>query len=343
MNKPGGSVYYRLYVAVSDSLQQYYSGKTHRLSSNSDFAKFVTPYALAPIATSLEQIYSDDEDFANGVLMIVHQIPYEVTLPAKYPVETIVDNKGDCDLFSFIAASIMMAHGLDVVLLYYESETHMNIGVRLSHAPADARDQAFYVTHNGNEYYVAECTGGNWQTGWRVGECPDMLKNASVQVITTENSEQIAPGQVSSSYQMLASSSISLNVSPSGLVLGNTVAFSGQITPALGNETVTIYMRANSLPWQILGTAKTDSYGRYAFVWDSGTIGIYDVRASWSGNEQYGGADSPIQSITILSTMFVVLLVVVIVMACVGLFVYIASRQTQTQIPNPQPPESFSE
>jgi len=60
---------------------------------------------------------------------------------------------------------------------------------------------------------MAETTGGNWQEGWRVGECPDMLKDASARVIALENAEQTSPGQVSSSYSTLISSSISLALS----------------------------------------------------------------------------------------------------------------------------------
>ncbi|MDH5788914.1 MAG: hypothetical protein OEZ40_11550, partial [Candidatus Bathyarchaeota archaeon] len=124
LNQPNGSTYYRLNVTVQQSLYEYYNEKSHVLNSNNDFAKFVTPYAVAPIADSLWRIYTDDEDFVNGVLMIVHQIPYEATTPAKYPVETLVENKGDCDLFSYIVASIIKAGGLDAVLLYYDSQAH---------------------------------------------------------------------------------------------------------------------------------------------------------------------------------------------------------------------------
>ena len=148
LNHPDGSIYYRLNVAIPQSLYEYYQSQSHRLSTNDDFAKFVTPYALKPIADSLWQIYTDDEDFTNGVLMLVHQIPYAETLPVKYPVETLVENNGDCDLFSYVAASILKAGGLDVVLLYYKTETHMNIGVNLSHEPYDARDKAYYVLYN---------------------------------------------------------------------------------------------------------------------------------------------------------------------------------------------------
>jgi hypothetical protein len=194
LDKLDGTVAYKLNVVIPQSLLEYYSRKSHRLTADSDFAKFVTPYALKPIADNLREIYADDENFANGALMIVHQIPYEEIMPAKYPLETMADNKGDCDLFSFIAASIMKAGGLNVVLLHYKEEEHMNVGVHLSEPPKDARENVFSVSLDNVAYYVAECTGGNWTYGWRVGECPSNLKNVTAQVITLENSEEVVAG-----------------------------------------------------------------------------------------------------------------------------------------------------
>jgi len=66
LNQPDGSSRYELTVTVTSSLYEYYSSKDHDLYSL-DFSKFVTPYALKPIADSLWSIYSDEEDFANGV------------------------------------------------------------------------------------------------------------------------------------------------------------------------------------------------------------------------------------------------------------------------------------
>ncbi|UCD40072.1 MAG: hypothetical protein JSV87_00545, partial [Candidatus Bathyarchaeota archaeon] len=82
LGSPNGSSRYRLTVSVTPSLYEYYRSEDHNLDSL-DFAKFVTPYALEPIAASLWEIYTDEEEFANGVLMITHQIPYEESTPQK--------------------------------------------------------------------------------------------------------------------------------------------------------------------------------------------------------------------------------------------------------------------
>jgi hypothetical protein len=339
LDSPNGSMYYRLNVVVSQSLFEYYHEKSHTLGSNHDFAKFVTPYALEPIADSLWELYTNDEDFANGVLMIVHQIPYDATLPVKYPVETIVENKGDCDLFSYIACSIMKAGGLDVVLLYYESEAHMNIGVHLPHEPHDVRGQAYYVTSNDIRYYVAECTGDNWKNGWRIGECPNDLKDVSPEVITLENCEQGASGRVCASYETLEPSEISLTLSSTHVIQGSTIVLSGQLSPSLQNKTVTVYIKTNNLAWTVLDTVTTDSNGRFAYAWNVEVTGMCYICASWSGDNDYAGGDSQIQSVMVLSMFFIFLLVITMVLVCVGAVVFLMSRRSRQEVQEPQPPE----
>lgn len=314
LDHPDGAHRYRLSVSITPSLYEYYHNKDHNLYGL-NFDKFVTPSTLKPIADDLWSIYTDDEDFANGVLMIVHQIPYEESAPQKYPVETIVENKGDCDLFSFIAASIMIAGGLDTVLLYYEEEKHMNVGVSLSHEPDSARWAASYFLHAGNRYYVAECTAGNWETGWRVGELPDELKDASAQVITLDNFDQGSPAQVSSSYSRLAASSITLTLSSTYIIQGNTITIAGVVLPAGSNRTVTIYLGTRDSRWVVLETVMTDSGGQYIYLWNPQSAGTYYIRTSWSGDEDHVGADSNIYMATVVSSGWLLIAIITIVLA----------------------------
>ncbi len=333
------STQYRLNVVVSESLQEYYSAKSHTLFNEIDFAKFVTPYALQPIADSLREIYTDSEDFANGALMIVHQITYQQTAPPKYPVETMVTGQGDCDLFSFIVASVVKGGGLDAVLLYYEQEAHMNVGINLPTAPRDARGEVFYVTSGNTRYYVAECTGGNWENGWRVGECPEDLKHADTQVITLENCEQTAIGQVSAGYRTLTTSVLTLEISTAFALQGSMIVLSGQLSPALQDKNITLYIKANNSPWTVLGTVLTDSSGRFNYAWNIEAGGICYVRASWSGDNDYSVTDSPVRTITSLSMFFAMLMVIVVVLVALGVAALIMTRRGQQEVPEPQPPE----
>ena len=300
LDSPGGSTVYQLTVSVTSSLYEYYGSEDHVPMNPYDLAKFVTPTALKPIADDLWSIYSDDEDFANGALMIVHQIPYNESGPQKYPVETIVENEGDCDLFCFIAASIMKAGGLDVVLLLYETQNHMTVGVNLSHEPYDARSDVYFYSYDGEQYYVAECTGGDWRNGWRIGELPDMLDGAQARVITLEGSEQSSPGQVFSSFMTTTPSSSYLTLSTSFVFIGSTVTISGSVSPALLGKNVTLYVSSNGAPFRVLATVTTDSEGKYRYIWRSSSAGTHSVIASWSGDDVYSGADSTIQRLIVI-------------------------------------------
>lgn len=327
LDHPDGSTRYRLTVSVTDSLYGYYSSKDHNLALD-EIAEFVTPNALEPVADNLWDIYYNEEDFANGVLMILHQIPYQESDP-KYPIETIVQNQGDCDTFSYMAASIMKAGGLDVVLLYYETKSHMNVGVHLSQMPQDTRSTVYYYSYQGKHYYVAECTGGNWQDGWRVGEGPEEFEGVSARIITLENCEPQSPGQVSSSYSSPVSSSISLTLSSTFMIQSGTVTISGSISPPRSYENVTIYVRLYGSSWSALNTLVTDANGRYSSVWEPSSGGVYYLRASWSGDSEYAGADSNISTITLISTQWLLFGIAAIALISIAIVMVLVTRQAR--------------
>ena len=340
LNHLNGNVTYELNVVVPETLKEYYAERSHSLSSSSEFSKFVTPYALQPIADRLWDIYDEEEDFANGVLMMVHQITYVETAPGKFPVETMVDDQGDCDLFSFIAASVIEAGGLEVVLLYYEEQSHMNIGVHLSSAPEDTRDSVFYVTQDGKRYYVAECTGGNWEDGWRVGECPPDLKEVSAEVVTLENAEELAPGQVSASFTAMEPSRLSLEVSPIIAIQNTAIIIGGQLFPQIPNQNITLYAKINSVAWTVIGTVITQSDGSFEYAWIADVSGSHAIRAGWSGNALYTGAMSSAKSATVIPIFLTALISIAVIAAVVGIIAILVAkhgRQQHLEPPEPQP------
>ncbi len=335
-NKPGGDVTYQLHVSIPESLVQYYNGLSHQLSTPSDFSKFVTPYALKPIADRLWQIYNNQEDFANGVLMIVHQITYQATIPGKYPVETMTDGEGDCDLFSYIAASILIAGGFNTVLFYYESQEHMEIGVSLNNVPTEIRGGTYYyVNYNNTHYYIGECTGGNWQEGWRIGECPDDYKSASSQVITLQDTSQVvAPGQVSASYNTMKLSTLSLGTN-FVLIQDNYFTLNGQIGPVLKNQNVTLYVKINDSEWIKIGTTSTQINGEFNYTWKPTSSGFYTFLASWSGNDTYAGATSSTIYAIVIPWYLIAAGLLLLAGGISALIYYILKRRRRHQI-NPE-------
>lgn len=330
LNQPDGSREYQLTVSITETLYEYYSDKDHRLYNNYDLSKFVTPNPLEPVASDLWDIYNNEEDFTNGVLMITHQIPYIESGPQKYPIETIVENEGDCDLFSFLAASILKAGGIDVVLLLYETEEHMAIGVKLQQEPNYARTNVYYVTYENTQYYVAECTG-NFEGGWRVGECPDIIKGAQARIIPLDDIELSAPLKVSSSYSIPEHSSLFLSVSPNFVIAQNEIQITGSLSPTLEGKNVTLYISSFGSPLTRLATVITDSYGHYSYTWDSPPGGLYNIRANWSGDADYAGADSGISQLVIVPFLWLMIGAIVIFFLIVLVIVSLASRGNEIE------------
>jgi hypothetical protein len=294
-----GLVSHELYVSVPSSLYDYYRGKTPSLANDNEYSKLVTPDAVKPIAETIRNLTRDkprsDEEFANAVLMLVHQIPY-ATSDVKYPVETIVENSGKCDTLSLLAASIMKAGGLDVVLLYFKEVHHINVGVYLPYEPHTTwwwLPPTGYE-FDGKKYWIAECTPA---MEWKVGDVPPLLADEQPWIISLENSEKTSPAHVSSKLgSPLNSSSISINLSSEPFDISDnerTLIISGSISSAYPNETVSVYFSQDGISYDACKT-ETDYWGNYSFSWNLTSTGTYYIRTSWSGNSDCAGADSEI-------------------------------------------------
>jgi hypothetical protein len=232
--------------------------------------------------------------------MLVHQITYEVITPSKYPVETLVDGKGDCDLFVYIASSILEAGGIPVVLLYYKDKSHMQLAVDLGSPPQDARIPVCSVKSSDVSYFVAESTGGKWRQGWRVGECPSEYENATFQLIEPTNMEASSIGQVAATLKELDPSTLTLHVSFPLILQNRELIISGQILPQAPTENVTLMGRTNSYGWYYIATVETGTDGSFSYSWLPSQGGFIEVQASWDGNGQLNGASSPLGNVVLV-------------------------------------------
>jgi len=77
----------------------------------------------------------------------------------KYAIETIMDEKGDCEDISFLMASILEALNIDVILLVYSD--HVAVGVWCEGCTGT------YYSYNDRKYFFLETTSyaDNWEIG----------------------------------------------------------------------------------------------------------------------------------------------------------------------------------
>jgi len=104
----------------------------------------------------------------NLVISFAQSIPYvteEGEYP-RYPLETLVEMKADCEDASILTAALLRQMGFGAVLLAFLEEHHMGVGVRV--LPPDGSGHTYY-TWDGDAYYYLEATS----VGWKIGELPD--------------------------------------------------------------------------------------------------------------------------------------------------------------------------
>jgi hypothetical protein len=290
---------HKLYTSIPPSLYDYYHAESHIMRGDGDYSKFVTPSVFQSIAENIQNatrgLSHSDEQFANAVLMLVRQVSY-VKSDVKYPVEAMVENSGDCDVLSLLAASIMKAGGLDVVLFLYNgmSPSHMNVGVYLPYAPVY---RTWWMTsasyeYNNKTYWMAECTS---RGEWKVGDQPELLASTKPQIISLENCEKTSPAHISSSMDSsLTPSSISITLAEensSTIEKESALAISGSISPAYSGKSVVMYVNLAGYPYNTFSTV-TDELGNYSFTWNFNSTGTYCFRTSWSDFSNYAGSDS---------------------------------------------------
>lgn len=89
----------------------------------------------------------------------------------RYPIETLVDNGGDCEDTSILMASLTKGMGYGVVLLSFPR--HLAVGVAGGEGVYGS-----YWEYEGRRYYYLETTG----IGWEIGEVPAEYQTARASV-----------------------------------------------------------------------------------------------------------------------------------------------------------------
>ena len=171
---------------VPKSLYEYYSGKP-RTGNYDEYVLNSYDDELMQDIASFIMVTADAEGWGESyyvpfALSLVQSLPYKedkITTGydeyPRYPVETMVDNGGDCEDTSIFFTSIVREMGYGVSLLLLEEDKHMAAGVQISTSLIDGwsenYDLTYYTDSDGDIYAYCETT----DTGWEFGEMPDGL------------------------------------------------------------------------------------------------------------------------------------------------------------------------
>lgn len=135
------------------------------------FGKF-----CATLASIADERDLDRRELATLVARFVQSLPYtldEVSTDyssyPRYPIETLVDETGDCKDASMLLAALLFGLDYDVALARFSD--HVGVVVDVPEAPGN-------VDVDGREYSYIEATS----LGWDIGQLSEEYENASVEL-----------------------------------------------------------------------------------------------------------------------------------------------------------------
>lgn len=174
-------------LQVPQEVYDYYTGLKRPPTNN--YSVYVTdpvddPFISAIAAKFVEvagqERYSPQQTvefvvaFVQSLKYVTDDISKGFDQYARYPLETLVDQKGDCEDTSILLASIMKEMNYGVVLtLLPGNPGHMAVGVKGENLPG------VYYEYQGHRYYYVETTG----PGWSIGQIPKEYRDRKVQIL----------------------------------------------------------------------------------------------------------------------------------------------------------------
>ena len=164
-------------VPLWEEMYQYYSN-LERYYQPCDFEYYINDEWNSQICKSLaESIVNtamekgmSKRNAVMEVVAFVQTITYEYDLTEdgeaceypKYPIETLMEGRGDCEDSTILLATMLKELGYSVALVHFEG--HIMLGIA-----GDPTEIGTYFMVDGTNYYVMETT----YPGWKWGQLPE--------------------------------------------------------------------------------------------------------------------------------------------------------------------------
>ena len=182
---------YQFSYTFDPARYSYFVSQPHKISEYRDYLNFVTVDDLALIEVanilhnmSLEANFTllNEVDFLISFSQSLKYSEDNITAGVgeypRYPIETLVDQTGDCEDTSALLISLVEILGFNASIILipdaWDGYGHAAVGINVTGASG-----VHYVLNEGEldeiSYYYAETTA----PGWRLGEMPDLDSNSA--------------------------------------------------------------------------------------------------------------------------------------------------------------------
>ena len=183
------NVDYQISYNFDPTTYSFYKSQPHLIEEYEDYISFVTidELAIIEIGLKLREI-SQEKGFdnlteVNFVMSFTQSLKYSednvtsgVGEYPRYPIETLIDQTGDCEDTSALLISLLESLGYEAAMILipeaWDGYGHAAVGVSIEGASG-----VNYILNekqdNEVSYYYAETTA----PGWKLGEIPDLDSN----------------------------------------------------------------------------------------------------------------------------------------------------------------------
>ena len=173
-------------MKIPSDAYQYYKSVDRKKITN--YSYYVTDLSDDEYLSALGQKFKEEAEKANysdydmvkNIILFVQNLNYvddKVDTGydeyPKFPLETLVDEGGDCEDSAILLASLLRELGFGAVLIQFPE--HMGVGVR----GEDSLSGTFFEIDEIRYYYI-ETTS----PGWEIGELPQQLENQPARILS---------------------------------------------------------------------------------------------------------------------------------------------------------------
>jgi len=162
-------------IEIPKPLYEYYRRQPH----DRNYAKYAISDLDRKILNSIIMDFKENTDSkieaSHNIVAFVQSLPYFKDAVStgydeypRYPIETLVDNGGDCEDTAILTAALLKEMNYDVVLFRFPK--HMALGITCLGCSGT------YYTYHDKQYFFLETTANNWV----VGQMPSSLKGEKV-------------------------------------------------------------------------------------------------------------------------------------------------------------------